>query len=155
MYAVCNHHCNHLIITVTVTVTVKIIRHQAQKMCQTLIMLPLFRNHHLNVAYPTVFYRCVIIPPFYIHQIIRCIKHKVQLYRQNHWCVKLQHQCIIIWRLLTQHRRCSCSHRTQMDRLVIDVWEHRHHLDSCHASITAVIVTQVLTLLQNQMIIGN
>lgn len=149
MYVVCNHHCRrHItIIIIILTVTAKIIQHQAQKMCLTLIMLPLFRNHHLNVVCPiTVLYRYEIIRPFYIHQPIHCIKHKVPSQKKQ-WCVKHQHQCIIIWRLLTSHRRhCRCSHCTQMDHLVVNVWVHRHRLDSYHVSIAAVTVTQVLIL---------
>lgn len=160
IYAVCSHHCNYLIITVTalLTATVQIIQHQAQSvMHQILIILPLFRNHRSNAAYQTVFYRCVIILPFCIHQIIHCIKHKVHLYWKKHWCVKHQHQCILIWRLVTQHRQCSniSSSCKRMDRLVAVAWEHRHLQGNCHVSIAAVTVIQVLILFQNQTIIGN
>lgn len=41
-----------------------------------------------------------------------------------------------------------------MDRRAVNVWVHRHRLDSYHVSIAAVTVTQVLILLLNQMIFG-
>lgn len=70
--------------TVTVTVKVKIIQRQAQKMCLTSITLLLSRNHHLNAAYAiTVLYRCEIIRPYCIHQIIHCIKYRLPLWQKH------------------------------------------------------------------------
>lgn len=113
-----------------------------------------FRNRHSKEAFRIVWYRCVIIRPFYTHRIIRCTKRKVQMLWKKHWCDKHRLQCIIIWWPLQIRMHRPIPMQNPVSKRVVRAL-YRPHRVKCHALTAAAIPTQARIQWPSPAIWGN